>query len=267
MAEFDGLNLDNALKAAAQRSFTEADIESLQSMHPYLELMAIQGEGGQPYHIAEASVLEVGMLDRGEDGVPAYIHTRHAWNIQYWPGGATWPPVLSASNGAQVYYGEQPIFTDAVEPVGTLKSQCFEVALVMMILAKEQQWPAIRIISGAPEMLTAAWIVASMFEIVCEGYEPTEQDQARLHRVQAAIDPALLLQQFTYTVSDQYQPDQAFTLGAEQEATFLPAVQASAHEGAVSEAPLNTHQEFGGSGSAQHSASEVDRQHDEGSES
>lgn len=225
---------------AALRPVSAEDVQNVQDMRPYLELMAVDPEG-QPHHIADVGGLPEHALDTAAYGVPTYIDIVYEWNIQYWPGASTWPPILSASPGAQVYYGNQPILNESVQPVGTLKGQSFEVSVFMILLAQEQGWPAVYLTSGSSTMLCAAWMIAGMLGLPCFGFEPTEEDHAHAKRVRPVIEP-LLSVPLMYQVSSSYRSE-ALMLGEEEGPSVLMATEPLDEKGL--DENLDTTAEFG----------------------
>ncbi len=225
---------------AALRPVSTEDVQRVQDMRPYLELMAVDLEG-QPHHIADVDALPEHALDTAAYGVPTYIGIVYEWNIQYWPGASTWPSILSASPGSQVYYGNQPIFNEAVQPVGTLKGQSFEVAVFMILLAQEQGWPAVYLTSGSSAMLCAAWMVAEIVGLPCFGFEPTEDDHAHAKRVMPVIAP-LLSAPLMYQLSSSYASE-ALMLGEEAQPSVLIATERLDEKGL--DESLDTAAEFG----------------------
>ena len=225
---------------AALRPVSTEDVQRVQDMRPYLELMAVDLEG-QPHHIADVDALPEHALDTAAYGVPTYIGIVYEWNIQYWPGASTWPSILSASPGAQVYYGNQPIFNEAVQPVGTLKGQSFEVAVFMILLVQEQGWPAVYLTSGSSTMLCAAWMIAQAVGLHCFGFEPTEADHAHAKRVMPVIEP-LLSAPLMYQLSSSYASE-ALMLGEEVQPSVLIATEGLDEKGL--DESLDTAAEFG----------------------
>lgn len=198
-------DVDREFHLAAFRPVSSGDVQALGHLHPFLEIMGCQADG-QPYHVAKPESLPEGRLDAVNVAVPTYVLIESQWNIQYWPGAASWPPVMSASPGRQVYYGDQPTFNEVDLPVGTLHSQAIEVSVFMVLLARQQQWPGIHIVSAEANMRWAAWMIADHLGIPCFGFEADTHDRARQKRVIPLLAP-YLSETLTYTVSDVYVPE------------------------------------------------------------
>lgn len=62
------------------------------------------------------------------------------------------------------------------KPVGTIVNQFFSTAFEMAAMARQNNWPGIRIIRGYYPMQRAAWIACETFGITCEGFDPTPED-------------------------------------------------------------------------------------------
>lgn len=111
---------------------------------------------------------------------------RSGWTI-YDYGNA-----MSSSRGLMLWGGgDFAIPEDAGAPEGrvinpghgTVVNQAYETAIEMIRIADERGWEGLLIVDGHPLMQWAAWVEAYDRGFIIEGYEPTDYDFEKRHRI------------------------------------------------------------------------------------
>lgn len=185
----DGSLLNDFSAKVINREVSASDIKMLTKLRPFLEIMHCDLQNNPVVLLEEP---ENNMLDSGSNGSPAILEIALNWRLSYWPGGPTWPSLFSGSPGNQVYYGNQPVFEEEEGfSVGTIQSQAVEVSVYMVLVAKQQQWQAIRINSATEDMKWAAWVAASYHDIAIFGFEPDEAAIERKNRAMPVLQELL----------------------------------------------------------------------------
>jgi hypothetical protein len=178
---FFSVDRKNLVNEASMRPVSDIDTQVLSKTRPFLEISSCDA-AGQPFFINNTQDLAADKLDSGSYGGSINIETSLGWNLQYWPGGSSWASLCSASPGSQLYYGSQPIFGEADYLVGTTMSQAVEVALFVVYLAKQQNWPGVKINNAEDNMRWAAWLAADYYSLPLFGFEISKQAIARKER-------------------------------------------------------------------------------------
>ena len=108
------------------------------------------------------------------------------WLVKYWPADSITPAAVACSPYDPYVSGEldSEMTSSPDSDILTLPSdrsistQCFKTAGEIVLMIIEQGWTGVKIIEGSELMKWCMWAMCRVNGLVCEGYEPNDDNDA-----------------------------------------------------------------------------------------
>jgi len=180
MSQDDTPDIESQIEEAAKklnvdvdilRDITEAEIQYLLDHCPFLQIVGPDMEVTPP----EVQI----------------VQSESGWDIHDYGDAISSSPgrFLMGGGNFRIYFGDEDDDEggsggDVINPgKGTIHNQAFVTAAEMVSMGHERGWHFFTIVDGHRSMKRAAWIKATEYGMVVDGFEPTEADEKIRQRI------------------------------------------------------------------------------------